>query len=183
MALFLWWGGGRRPKRDGADHVRAEVPRRLFIDADVVFNASQVFGLLRHGVDIVGGLYPKKSAELTWCANFIPGAKPGVNGLLEVENCGAGFLLVSRRAFDAVALRFPERKYTRGNAGPAPTTMTDFFGMGVVDSTYLTEDFFFPHLARQVGLKCYVDTQVRLDHMGTRRYPAGEAPQLPFETV
>jgi hypothetical protein len=160
----------------------------LFWDSDIIAKPHDVLGLVRHGKDMVGGLYRHKTDERkTWVANFIPGEVPDKNGLLKVEDCGAGFLFVSRRVFDTIALKGLAKPYTRGFATPKPkgTTMHDFFSMGVINDplhgnepTYKTEDFMLAHLARLAGFDCYVDTQVRVDHLGTTKF-SGSALGMP----
>jgi hypothetical protein len=154
----------------------------VFWDSDIVAKPHDILGLVRHGKDLVGGLYRHKTEERqTWVANFIPGAVPDKNGLLPVEDCGAGFLFVSRRVFDAIKAKGLAKPYTRGFATPKPkgTVMHDFFSMGVVadpfhdgEATYKTEDFMLAHHARASGFECYVDTQVRVDHLGVHRFRA-----------
>jgi hypothetical protein len=147
-----------------------------------------VLGLVRHGVDLVGGMYRHKTDERkTWVANFIPGAVPNENGLLEVEDCGAGFLFCTRRVLEAIVAKKLVKGFTRGFACPKPpgTVMHDFFSMGVINDpmhggepTYKTEDFMLAHHARAAGFKCYVDTQVRVHHLGLTTFRA-DAPGMP----
>jgi hypothetical protein len=160
----------------------------IFWDSDIIAKPHDPLGLLRHGVDLVGGMYPHKTNERkTWVANFIPGEKPNQNGLLEVEDCGAGFLWASTRLLRAIVAKGLAKPYTRGFATPKPkgTVMHDFFSMGVINDpmhdnepTYKTEDFMLAHLARLAGFKCYVDTQVRLGHLGITTFK-GNADGMP----
>lgn len=98
----------------------------IFIDADIEFNPMDVFRLVLHKKEVVGGAYPMKglnwpnvvgaktseeAAErsIHYVINFHPNAlkentKDGVvnvdlvNGLLEVYDTGTGFLCITREA-------------------------------------------------------------------------------------
>lgn len=156
----------------------------LWWDSDVVTHGpapQAVLGLVRHGKHLVGGLYRHKTEDRkTWCANFIPGEVPDKNGLLKVEDCGAGFLFATRFLLDTIITKGLATPYTRGydpHRYPPGTVMHDFFSMGVINDplhgnepTYKTEDFILAHKARLAGFDCYVDTQVRLDHMGVHKF-------------
>ena len=157
----------------------------LFWDSDVVpigDPVKPVLGLVRHGRDLVGGMYRHKTEDRkTWVANFLPGEQPDANGLLKVEDCGAGFLFATRFLLDTIIIKGLAAPYTRGFATPKPpgTVMHDFFSMGVIadplhgnEPSYKTEDFMLAHKARAAGFACYVDTQVRLDHMGIHKFRA-----------
>ena len=164
----------------------------LFWDGDVVTAGpapTAVLGLVRHGKHLIGGLYPHKTeAHQTWCANFIPGEVPDANGALKVEDCGAGFLFVTMHLLDTIVAKGLAPAYSRGydpRRYPPGTVMHDFFSMGVVkdpmhggEPTYKTEDFMLAHKARLAGFDCYVDTQVRLDHMGVHKFKA-DRPNMP----
>jgi hypothetical protein len=154
----------------------------LWWDSDIVATPTDILGLVRHGKHLVGGMYRHKTEDRrTWVANFIPGEVPDANGALKVEDCGAGFLFATKFLLDTIIAKGLATPYTRGFSSPKPpgTVMHDFFSMGVVNDplhnnepTYKTEDFMLAHKARLAGFDCFVDTQVRVDHMGVHKFRA-----------
>ena len=48
--------------------------------------------------------------------------------------------------------------------------MNHFFQTGVVDGVILPEDYYFCELARPVGHQAFVDTAIRLRHIGRAVY-------------
>lgn len=153
-------------------------------DSDIIAKPHDPLGLARHGKHLIGGLYRHKTNErLTWCANFLPGEQPDKNGALRVEDCGAGFLWFSTKLLADMIAKGVAKPYTRGFWGkPKGTTMYDFFSPGVVDDplhdnepTYKTEDFIFAHRARLAGYDAFVDTTLRVDHLGVTKFSGTRA--------
>lgn len=187
---FVWecWGGfGITAARNELAHLMyaRNCSATLCWDADIVAPCHYPLGLIQHGVDCVGGLYRHKTEErLTWCCNFIPGEVPNANGLLRVEDIGAGFLYFTRRLCDAMIVQGIAKKYTRGfaTAKPPGTVMYDFFSEGVIEDplhggepTFKTEDFAFAHRVRLAGYQVHADTRIRCDHLGTHKFRADVA--------
>jgi hypothetical protein len=145
----------------------------LWIDSDIGFHPDDVETLRRHGVPIVGGLYPLKGVR-GLAAHVLPGTKAvrfgADGGLLELLYAGAGFLLVRREVYLAVQLqeRLPVCNERFGRPMVPyfePTSAPDGDGCW-----YLAEDFAFCARARRCGYKILVDTTLRLWHVGTYRY-------------
>lgn len=158
-------------------------------DSDIVPKATDTLGLIRHGKHLIGALYRHKTDEnLTWCANFIEGEKPDAMGALRVKNCGAGFQLYTTNLLRAMVAKGVANRFTRGWDGrrhPHRKEMFDFFSAGVFcdqftnnEPTFLTEDFAFAHRALLAGHQCYVDTQVRVPHLGVKAYRP-DVPDMP----
>jgi hypothetical protein len=86
-------------------------------------------------------------------------------GLIPVRYAPCGFLSIERRVFDGIA-----------KSGSCPTysyeghTVNHFFQTGVVDGEILPEDYFFCELARRAGHAPFVDTAIRLRHIGRAVY-------------
>ena len=110
----------------------------LFIDADVAFDASDVFKLIDHDKDVVSGVYPKKyishnkasylakhnnkvfenpdwSAFATDFATEInePFLSQVANGdkLIEVDYAATGFMLIKTNVFKKIVKERPDLKY------------------------------------------------------------------------
>jgi len=98
----------------------------LFIDADIAFDASQVLDMIGENVDVIGGLYPKKSINwsavyhsvkagiderythvsgLSYVVNTVgkqKGIALGEREIVEVENLGTGMMLINRSVFEKI---------------------------------------------------------------------------------
>lgn len=98
----------------------------LFIDSDLAFDPDDIFDMMKTGLDVVGGAYPKKKIDWDACvdavhagvdarelpqhaAAFVVNAQPGKLKALvdtkgkryaEVEEIGTGFLMLKREAIE-----------------------------------------------------------------------------------
>lgn len=151
----------------------------LFIDDDILFRPEDVENIyddLAKGYEIVGGCYPVKDASqlasLPWEDQFI------YDGTVKsVEYVATGFMGVSKSALrkikDGVPLKIVNPNdwarcypffesygyYGRNGDGRKRTSQ---------DPIYLSEDWDFCEKARKVGLECYLDTKVLVEHQGLR---------------
>lgn len=110
----------------------------LFIDADVSFNAADVFKLIDHNKDVVSGVYPKKYisqskvhyiakhqreifGDADWPASatdfateinesFLDKVARG-DKLVEVDYAATGFMLIKTDVFRKIITEKPELKY------------------------------------------------------------------------
>jgi hypothetical protein len=149
----------------------------LFIDSDLVFSAEQVARILDHDVDVVGGLYPKKQQGPTeWVINTMdyPGeTRP--DKLFEVKYVGTGFIKVSRRVFEIMLQKLSaEIEYV--SDADHKSIEWDFWRMGVYEypnglRRWLSEDWWFCQMWRDLGGKVWADQQIVLKHSGSAVYP------------
>lgn len=132
----------------------------VFVDADIGWGVNDLRRAIGHGLDIVGGCYKKKVEGGGYVFN---GPIEEKGDLMEVEETGTGFLVIKRSALEAV---IPAAKVIKADAGGV---YWDLFPTGPDETgRYLSEDWWFCRLARQVGLKVYVDRQIRLKHVGRK---------------
>ena len=139
-----------------------------FIDADVVPPSPYaLMRLLQRDKDIVCGLYARKTIPNQWLIwvdekpvqisdperpfDLYPQYKDKV---IEVTGSGAGCLLIKREVFNKIPPPWFKVHYPEGSI--------DAWG----------EDAYFFNKARDLGLKCYMDTSVIcLHHMNKMSYP------------
>lgn len=133
----------------------------LFVDADMVFPRMALQVLLHHDKDIVGGLYfnrrppfpplvmrandPSWFSEESLLGHWYDYPK---EQLVEVDATGCGFLLVKMEVFKSL--------YSGDPASPG--WFDKLPGLG--------EDFSFCVRAIEKGFKVFVDTQLKLGHIG-----------------
>jgi len=151
-----------------ADFLASDCTHLLWIDSDILFDYEHVERLLSHEVDVVGGLYAIKDQDRPrWCCNLLPGGK--LKGdLAPAQETGTGFLLTTRRVYEALQEDHPERFYT---CDFDKVSKFDFFPTGVRNGRYLSEDWAFCWDCRAAGFEVWVDSECKVDHLGIARYP------------
>ena len=92
------------------------------------------------------------------------------DGFIEVDQLATGFLLIKKRVFEKMIESYPERKYD-----PYPDQkefqsgcLYNFFDSYIDPDTreYLSEDYGFCKLWKNVGGKIYADSESKLSHSG-----------------
>jgi hypothetical protein len=142
----------------------------IFIDADIGFKAADIFKLISHDVDVVGGLYPKKSLPIEYSVNAAPNAKRR-GSLIEVEHLETGFMLIKRNVFEKMFEAHPELK-TKPFPSDNPDVSYALFDT-ILDSDghYLSEDrAFCQRVKKTLGIRLWADLSIKLDHRGAFNY-------------
>lgn len=180
------------------DYMRTGYTHMLFWDADIEADPKDVLSLLALAgpdtdYDVICGAYPKKricwekvrdAVKQGWAdedpsilADFIgeyffkavrPDESHDLDMPLEVEETGTGFMLIQRRVFERFRKAYPDLSYYDdwGNWHE----LSCFFNMGIVDKRYLTEDYYFCRLVRQMGMKIWIVPRINLTHVGRFKY-------------
>lgn len=162
-----------------ADFLESDCTDLLFIDSDIVFTPADVGRICSHDLSgkerpqVIGGMYPlKQVGETQWCANAldVPQAV-GESGLQRMKYVGTGFMRIPRRAFEMMQDHNDLRAY-KPDAGVRETEW-EFWSVGVhkPSGRYLSEDWFFCQRVLDLGGSVWLDTKVRLRHMGAVAYP------------
>lgn len=139
----------------------------MFIDSDIRFNIKMIEQLLAHDKKVIGGIYLKKKLPYEPVLNTTIGND---GDLLVMKETGTGFLMIHREVFEAIKKAEPEHSYNK-SADEADGEYYDWFRVGVVENRYLSEDYYFCHLARKYGYKVYVDSSVVVGHVGKLEFP------------
>ena len=165
----------------------------LFLDADLVINPLSIISLLKSDKELIGCPYAKKvynwdkilkyikenptltSEEIHKKSlslftdtnyNFDKNNIEIEGSLIKSKDIPTGCMLIRRSVITALILKYPERKYKSNIAGQNGDYFYDFFGVGVVNNVYLSEDYFFCHLCREVGIYPWLETNYTLGHIG-----------------
>lgn len=133
----------------------------LFIDADMSWPWDAVPKLVETGKDVVGGYYVNRHKEL-YCHSIIPGKKV-IDGLIEVDGTGTGFLMLSRKACQALTDAAPEsmRMDQDGVTEPVPYAINT----AITNGKFIGEDI---HICRQLtamGMPTYIHTGLQIGHL------------------
>jgi glycosyltransferase involved in cell wall biosynthesis len=145
----------------------------FFLDSDIGFNPENVLKLLFHNVDIVSGAYPMKTIPIRYCFDIIqPEERKG--DLIKVEGNGMGFVMIHRNVFLNMAKNFPDLKYTPpsndSNVLPTPSELNNsyhFFMEHKLNDSFMSEDKSFFYRARMMGYDVWLDTTIKLQHVGS----------------
>lgn len=143
-----------------------QVDDLVFIDCDVDWTPQDFFKLLKHDVDVVGGIYPKKGNKEEYPVKALDGnMKFEENGLVEVEGIATGFLRLTKNAIQKIWEVSEE--YTEAHK-PKPIRMV--FDIAIVNGELVSEDIIFCKKWRELGEKVWFDPSIRLSHVGTKRW-------------
>ena len=145
----------------------------LFLDSDIGFDEYDVLKLINHQVDIVSGAYPMKTIPIRYCINVVQ-QEQRKGDLLKIEGNGMGFTLIHRNVFLQMAQKFPDLKYTppKDDSNVPPTegeinNSYHFFMEHKKGDGFLSEDKSFFFRASMLGYDIWLDTTIKLQHVGS----------------
>ncbi len=155
----------------------------LFIDGDIKWEPEAVLRLLAatqcDGVEVAGGVYPKKCLPPEFPLNFMPGAERGLcqhaeTGYIEIKDAPTGFLMVKRSAIERMMAAYPDRKCTFRSDGPPAELAFEYalFDCFIDNGRYVSEDFGFSRLWERIGGQVWMDPEIKLSHFGEYEYRA-----------
>ena len=151
----------------------------MFIDADIRFEGTAPLRLMVADKDVIGGLYPKKSAgPADYVVNLNP--RTSVQGdCFTVNTIGTGFLMFKRDVYERLIKAHPETKY--GNdmrfAKECEENMYAIFDCKIDDDgMYLSEDWLFCRRWQALGGRVWAHSKVLLNHCGHQEF-RGDLPE------
>ena len=167
----------------------------FFLDADIGFNHENFERLLNFDKELVCGVYPTKGINwerlktlenknvklqnlMNYNVNFIDPSNIKLdNGFAEVMEGATGFMLIKREVFSKIKKEYPELKYTPRKTSilSGSNNCYDFFKVGNYKDkegniNYLSEDFYFSTLWRDLGGKIFADLTSELSHFGKYKF-------------
>jgi hypothetical protein len=98
------------------------------------------------------------------------------DGFLPVDEVATGFMMIRRDVLDAMKKKYPEKAYVNDMAGYAsPQTNGNFYNffdciIHPESRRYLSEDYSFCILAKQLGFDVFADLTVDLTHTGVYNF-------------
>ena len=158
-----------------AHFLNSDCTHLIFIDSDIEFDPESVLKLVRHGKDVVAGVYAKKYYNLDRVVtgeeivDFVISGHVQMNaeGLIECTYAPTGFLMISRETFVKMMEAYPHLRYNNDIAGYGDlTTFYDFFQVSVRNGILESEDWGFCSLWREIGGKILIDPTISLGHSG-----------------
>jgi|SRR6056300_1750300 len=152
-----------------------DVDELVFIDTDQDWEPEDLFKLLEHDVDIVGGPVPKKSDIEQYNIKLV--SKPYQvldNGLVEVDSVGTGMMRLSKRAMQM--LWDNSEEYFELGKEDSPSRM--IFDVTIVDGQLWSEDVIMCKKWNDLGEKIYIDPSINSAHSGTKRWVGNFEPWI-----
>jgi len=153
-------GGRNLDPSDRGPLCDASYKKIIWIDSDISWEPEDFMRLYRSTESIVTGVYLLADGSMTTCmsAEYPAGIPTGVvrkmSGIHQIQKTGFGFIAVKYGVFEKI----PRPWFTCMPVEVAP---------GVVDT--VSEDISWCMKAQQAGFKIYMDSEVRVGHMKTRR--------------
>lgn len=157
----------------------------MFIDSDIIFSRNHLNKLRAKCKDIIGGVYLKKMLPYSPVSNGH--LETLDDGLMIMREIGTGFMMIHRRVFERLIAEYPNIEY-RPDDDEDKGKYYDFFGVGKWDGEkansggrYLSEDYYFCAMAREVGYKIHYDPSILVGHAGHAVFPFSD--EAIFKTV
>jgi hypothetical protein len=183
-----------------------EATHLLFIDADICFEAAQVYEMLRFDREFVAGIYPLKvidwsgpaikraatasepfqAAPLLYVGTLCTGSEREREGRFATAiYCGGGFMLLKRQVIEHMIAAYPESRYKNVHAYSNAKTAESYalFDCMIDKETgaYVSEDFGFCQKWRDIGGKIWLDTESTLTHIGSYNFQGNAKPRFSCE--
>ena len=171
--------------------LKSSCTHMLFIDADIIFDPYDVFKLINADKPIIAGVYPKKTLQISdvkehayssetlkelieKCAHYAVNELSDTDkstAIREVKFVPTGFLMIQRIAFDTLMDHYPEELQYQNDISAYKScelngVMYNFFPTGIKNHRLLSEDYGFCALWTDVGNKLYIDSSIKLTHIG-----------------
>ena len=174
------------------EFMKSDDSHLMFIDSDIEFDPNDVLKLLDLNLPVVAGPYPLK--QISWqnvknailhnpnintdelqkvTSNFVLTFKEpsfSINTPTEVFETGTGFLMIKREVFVELQKGIIPHKECHNSDG-VETLVYGYFNTGLnSQGRFLSEDYHFCKLYRDIGGKIMVLPNVKLNHIGTYVY-------------
>ena len=144
----------------------------LCIDSDLGWSPLAVKDMLEKDEEFVAGVYPSRRENIF---TFRPSTNDDksivVNPekkLLEMEYIPAGFMLIKRSVIEKMRNKFPELYFEPKSPHSTASKGYCFFNTELRNGEFWGEDYPFCRLAREAGVRIWVDPMIEFDHFGTK---------------
>jgi hypothetical protein len=161
------------------EFLKSEATHLLFWDVDIVpLDPHVVAQMVATGHEIIGGACPFRGETGQVVCNIRQVDKD--RKLLDtddtssviVNEVGTGFMLIARTAIEALCDAHPELLYFADLPGEYGNPMWALFDTKIQDKRFLSEDYFFCQLWRELGESVYVYVPFAAEHWGRKGFRA-----------
>ena len=150
----------------------------VFIDADMAWKPVDLLKLVTYETDIVAAAYPARSEKnQRWIVVWPEEIKQHKTGLLTAQRVGTGFMRIRNTVFEKLEELYPDWHYQ------APHTQDEdeakhlfaFFDYELKVGKdgkrgHLSEDYRFCDIATDAGFTIWVDPDIYMEHIGTKKF-------------
>lgn len=147
----------------------------LCIDSDVVWKPEDPLHMLSR-VDkfgVIAGMYPVKQDEPKFFADlmFLNKNVIEVEGLLRAKAVPAGFMMLTRETLMKMREEYKELNYKPSSDDiNKDHAMCAMFTPMAQDGKYRGEDIAFCHRLVKMGQRLWIDPEIELIHIGSKKY-------------
>jgi hypothetical protein len=173
--------------------LNSDATHLFFIDSDIKFSANDVLSMILADKEVICGIYPKK--EINWpvvrsaiqnnvpddqlkyhtgglAVNLLDHAQSmeiEINKPVEILHGCTGFMMIKREVLEKMSNHVPSYRPNLNYRYGAPDVFhKDFFSLSLdpTNQLYLSEDYHFCQMWRDIGGKIFAAPWVRLSHIG-----------------
>ncbi len=161
------------------EFLKSDATHLLFWDVDIVpMDPNIVTRMLATGHEIIGGACPFRGETGQVVCNLRQVDKDRKlidtddTSSVIVNEVGTGFMLIARTAIEALCDAHPELLYFADLPGEYGNPMWALFDTKIQDKRFLSEDYFFCQLWRELGESVYVFVPFEAEHWGRKGFRA-----------
>lgn len=150
------------------EFMESDCTHLMFIDADMGFRGDDVLRLLASGQELVAAAgVRRQDGEPSFCVNMEKPKFWHEAGLLQVDEVGTGFMLISRGCLEKMIAHFPTLRFRERDTERYYPLLFDCSFDGEL---YWSEDYTFCRRWRETGGSVWVDPSIELIHVGNKPY-------------
>lgn len=154
----------------------------FFLDDDIGWPAHAVLKFLASPLDLIAGIYPKKSDTLDFPLELEVDAATGTlierDGLVRALGVPTGFMRIKRHVIEKLAAH--AGTFLDIEAG-VTREFTEIFRTGVgPDRFFWGEDYTFCQNWRALGGEIWIDPIIKFTHRGTKRWEGTLGDSMPI---
>ena len=149
----------------------------MFVDSDVAWKPGSIPRLVRHGVDVVAAVYPRRTEPMSYNLQYASADNKlamSDKGLCEVAGVSAGFMCITRSALERMAEAYRDDPIAGLAIRSAGEYVCCFDPYRFKDEPKrkLGEDYAFCQRWRDIGGKIWIDVNMPMAHIGQKIYAA-----------
>ena len=147
----------------------------FFIDSDIGWQPGALHRLVSHPVDMVAGIYPKRTDRYTdfpvmWPEGTSTITGHPVTGLVLAKGVPTGFLRITRKVIEKMIEAYPETRHKDNDSAMPDKTCWALFDHEISDNTYWGEDYTFCRRWGRLGGEIWVDPNLTFEHVGDKTF-------------
>jgi hypothetical protein len=151
----------------------------LWVDADIGFHSSDVRKLIELNAEFAAGTYPKKTLPVRYTVSLPQEGVVwnGAHTAVKAARVGSGFVLLSRAAFERIAKKFPELRYSPRSESRrvTPAEMAGSYHyydtLKNEEGVLMGEDYAFCERFRAAGGTIWLRPDIALSPLGSHVLP------------